>query len=290
MINERKWEHYKISIMPNSKTKLIEIENDRIEGLEFFRNSLDEIQNLDALSYRGVYILIGVNPSSEKKYSIYIGESKNLISRIKKHVAKDFWNRAVIFYKVKNAFDGGETKYIEAKLIEFLNETNKFDLMNKIEPSEEPSDPKKKDNWNSYLHSIANILHLLNYLEPDDFEDSESQVNQQENVIEIQLGSSKLRKLPRWKEYNLIPLNASIRRFFPKYKEEFIFETEIGEIQTYVTSTSGKPDVSPEDDGKYISKGLHEWFKYQDHLEPGDFLVITEIEPKKRYYLNYRKN
>lgn len=291
MQKELKWDHYNISIDSNTKTKRISSRKEKILGLEFFRSDLEEIQDLKLLQHGGIYLLINVDFSSKTKYQMYIGECSSLMKRIKQHNSnKTFWNRGLIFTKDDDTLDRGENRYLETKLFEFLNELDRFQFVNKIDPSEVTKDSIKREICDGYLESIEVILHLFNYIEPADFEDTESKTNQNENYVEIQLGASKSGKTPRWKRYNLIPLNAEIRKFFPKYKEDFIFETDIGEISTYVTSRSGKSDYDLEVEGKYITKGLFEWFREHEELEPGDFLIIKELIPKKRYHLSCRKN
>ena len=122
---------------------------------------------------------------------------------------------------------------------------------------------------------------ILNYINPFDFIDSESKSKKEENYVEIQLGPSKTGKTPRWKRYNLIPVNREIRKFFPAYREKFVLETDVEEIITYVTSRTGKPNYNPKTEGKYITAGLYKWFRKHEDLIPRKTLIISEIEPTK---------
>lgn len=102
------------------------------------------------------------------------------------------------------------------------------------------------------------------------------------NSIEIIIN-----KIHSPRKYGLINLTKQIRGFFPGYKEKFILETDIGEIITRVTSAS-RPGVQIGDpvEGAYIQGGLKPWYEKHRELKDGDKLIITVIEPKKRYKLN----
>jgi len=105
------------------------------------------------------------------------------------------------------------------------------------------------------------------------------------NSIEITIN-----KIHSPKKYGLINLTKQNRGFFPGYKENFILETDVGEITTRVTSAS-RPGVQIGDpvEGNYIQGGLKPWYEKHQELKDGDKLIITVIEPKKRYKLNTAK-
>ncbi len=100
----------------------------------------------------------------------------------------------------------------------------------------------------------------------------------------------RINKIHSPRKYGLINLTKQIRGFFPGYKEKFILETDIGEIVTKVTSAS-RPGVQIGDpvEGAYIQGGLKPWYEKHQELKDGDKLIITVIEPKKRYKLNIVK-
>jgi len=95
-----------------------------------------------------------------------------------------------------------------------------------------------------------------------------------------------INKIHSPREYGLINLTKKIRGFFPGYKEEFILETDIGEIVTKVTSAPKGVQIGDPFGGTYIQGGLKPWYKKHQELKDGDKLIITIIEPKKRYKLN----
>lgn len=95
-----------------------------------------------------------------------------------------------------------------------------------------------------------------------------------------------INKIHSPRKYGLINLTKQIRGFFPGYKEKFILETDIGEIITRVTSAPKGTEYGGPSGGNYIMGGLNPWYKKHQELKDGDKLIITIVEPKKRYKLN----
>ena len=140
-----------------------------------------------------------------------------------------------------------------------------------------------------HIHSFEPLKDFIKVasISKDDLETSKiiSSINIPVNIndsVEIRIN---IIHSPR--KYGLINLTKQIRGFFPGYKEKFILETDIGEIVTKVTSAS-RPGVQIGDpvEGAYIQGGLKPWYEKHQELKDGDKLIITVIEPKKRYKLN----
>ena len=79
-----------------------------------------------------------------------------------------------------------------------------------------------------------------------------------------------------------------MRSFFPEYKKQFILETDIVTIETYVTARE-KNYGDLKKLGQLLISGLRPWFNYHSDLKPGDCLIIKEINPKERYKLTIKK-
>ena len=87
------------------------------------------------------------------------------------------------------------------------------------------------------------------------------------------------------RKYALINLPKEHRSFFSGYKIPFILETDIGEIQTKVTSAPKGTEYGDPKAGNYIQGGLKPWYGKHSDLKEGDKLIIEMVEPKKRYRL-----
>ncbi len=98
-------------------------------------------------------------------------------------------------------------------------------------------------------------------------------------------GTIEIKVTPASIEYGLIPLLKEYRRLFPGYDTSFTLITDIGEITTHVTGASvGTPAGDP-DAGNRIQSNLKPWYQKHKQLKAGDKLIITAIEPMKKYRL-----
>ncbi|MEE8430488.1 MAG: hypothetical protein V3S16_04500, partial [Candidatus Desulfatibia sp.] len=96
--------------------------------------------------------------------------------------------------------------------------------------------------------------------------------------IEIILNNSS-------KAYSLIPLPKEARQFFPGFKVKFILETDVGNLSPQVTSAPAGTEYGDLMAGNYIQGGLKEWYDSHSELKNGTTLIISVIEPQKRYSL-----
>ncbi len=89
---------------------------------------------------------------------------------------------------------------------------------------------------------------------------------------------------PSFIKFHLFVIPKVKRPFFPGYKVHFILETDIGEVETWVTSrTASQPE------GVYIQGNLAEWYRRHSTIQMGDKVTFKVIEPLKRYRLEIVK-
>jgi len=101
--------------------------------------------------------------------------------------------------------------------------------------------------------------------------------------IEIVLNS-----LHAAKTYYLIPIPKEIRHLFPGFKVEFELETDVRTIVTKVTSAPKGTEYGDPVAGNYIQGGLKSWYDSHPELKNGVTLIISVIEPKKKYSLSIK--
>jgi len=99
-----------------------------------------------------------------------------------------------------------------------------------------------------------------------------------EDVIEIQLPAARSSDIPAWRKYGYLPFPMRYRSFFPGYKIPFTFQTDIGDLTTWITGgyvqdIEGDPKV-----GTYISKNVTKFFRAHPELAVGDILRITKLQ------------
>jgi len=101
--------------------------------------------------------------------------------------------------------------------------------------------------------------------------------------IEIGLNS------PSYIKYCVIPFPKETRHLFPGFKEKFELETDVGMVLTKVTSAPAGTKYGDPLAGNYIQGGLKRWFDSHPELKNGTTLIISVIEPKKRYSLKIKE-
>ncbi len=130
-------------------------------------------------------------------------------------------------------------------------------------------------------NSVLRRLLGLGEVEAGDSDGSEAEFK--ERAIEIVLNNIGT---PR--KYALIPIPKSKRRFFPGYKVYFNLETDIGTVETRVTSAPKGTPIGDPDGGAYIQGNLRHWYEQHPDLKPGDKLRFEVIKAGKRYRLSTR--
>jgi len=86
-------------------------------------------------------------------------------------------------------------------------------------------------------------------------------------------------------KYGAIYIPKEHRHLFPSYKESFILQTDIGDVEPCMTAQSKWASEGCNIQGG----GLLDWFRKQK-LTQKDSLVIEVLQPKKKYKLTLAKN
>ncbi len=97
--------------------------------------------------------------------------------------------------------------------------------------------------------------------------------------IELVIGN------PTFIRYHLFYIPKQDRHFFPGYKVPFKLETDIDEIETYVSSALAGTQVGDPDKGVYIQANLADWYRRHSTIKVGDKVIFEVIEPMKKYRL-----
>lgn len=139
---------------------------------------------------------------------------------------------------------------------------------------------RRLDQINSLYQRLNTLLRRM----PSD------QVSAIQNSISITLPNEARTDEPSWKRYGLIPIPMEHREFFPGYRVPFILVTDIGEIETYVTSAFEGTRTGHRREGKYIAKGIKAWYRRHPRLKAGDEIGLEELEQKRRYNANIIHN
>jgi len=101
------------------------------------------------------------------------------------------------------------------------------------------------------------------------------------DTIEVPITTQAPRK------YSLFYVNRKHRPFFPGYKQIFILETDIGDIETKVSASDAgtHPQKGDLNAGRYVHGGLKEWYDRHPELTIGRRVRFVCVEPYKKYRL-----
>lgn len=98
------------------------------------RTKINEANSRKEVSTPGIYFLFGDSEDAVKP-TVYIGQSRNCIDRIKTHdQKKDFWNYAIIITSKTKSFTQTHIEYLEELAITKALEANRYKLENSTNP------------------------------------------------------------------------------------------------------------------------------------------------------------
>lgn len=100
-----------------------------------------------------------------------------------------------------------------------------------------------------------------------------------ENALEITLSN------PTCINFHLFFIPKEKRGFFPGYKIPFKLQTDIGILETWVSSAPKGTDVGDPQAGVYVQRDLANWYRAHPELKVGSKIIVEAIEPMKLYRL-----
>ena len=101
------------------------------------RSQLVELASRDEVRKTGIYILSGEDDDNPLQEIIYIGESENVLDRLKIHnndPKKGFWTKTFIFTNKDDNLTKGHVRYLESRLIQIASETKRAKIENGTNP------------------------------------------------------------------------------------------------------------------------------------------------------------
>ena len=97
------------------------------------RTELNKFSERDDAESTGVYYLFGKNEYNEE--TIYIGEAENILTRLKQHLDKDYWNECVVVISKDNILNKAHIKYMENKFYCMATEASRSNILNSNTPT-----------------------------------------------------------------------------------------------------------------------------------------------------------
>lgn len=155
---------YSIQILVlNGKKDGIKIYNRPIdwsgEVITFPRSLVKDVKAYVPDSTNGVYVLWSKERSN---YSVYVGKSDNIISRIQQHVdGKDFWTDALIMISSNNILNSAHVGWIESNLVQKVKELSGHTVLNGNQPSDPNLNLQDKTLAETFLERLEEMLPII---------------------------------------------------------------------------------------------------------------------------------
>ena len=110
----------------------------------------------------GVYFLLGAEQLSTRE--VYIGETEDVLERLKQHVAeKDFWQEAIFFTSKDENLTKSHVKYLESRLVERAKEARRYVVQNGNQPQRSGLPRADQDAMEEFLLQMPLLLGVLGH-------------------------------------------------------------------------------------------------------------------------------
>ncbi len=127
------------------------------------RVHIKELSEWEETQRPGVYFLFGYNAESGNSL-VYVGEAEHIQKRLSQHLAgKEFWNEAICFTNKDENLTKAHVKYLEARLIEIILESKRYDLDNEKQPPTSSLPRGERDAMETFIDNIRTVIGSLGH-------------------------------------------------------------------------------------------------------------------------------
>ena len=113
-----------------TELKIIQEAASSIKGFYFSAGRLTAVSKEEGTGYYAVYFLFD-SPAPGQRPRVYIGQSRNGITRINQHkTKKDFWTHCLMFISENNSFDANAIDFMEHHFIHRFKDADRYELEN----------------------------------------------------------------------------------------------------------------------------------------------------------------
>ena len=143
-----------------------------------------ESSDRDELKNPGIYLLFG--KSEEGKERVYIGEAEVIFDRLKQHLSqKDFWNEVITFISKDENLNKAHIKYLENRLFEKAQETNRYILDNNSIPTKSSISESDRAEMEEFLENIKLLTNTLGHKVFEEIRGKENILQERQKTFEI---------------------------------------------------------------------------------------------------------
>ena len=130
-----------------------------------YLNSLPETGSDTCRGKVCLYILLGADQENKMKKQAYIGQTTNIMARVRDHdLKRDLWNEIIVFYFTADVLDIGTARYVEGELIETANEVKRYSkIFNGQKTCNVQISEHQRLTAEEFLGSVKIIANVLGY-------------------------------------------------------------------------------------------------------------------------------
>ncbi len=153
------------------------------------RTKLDDLASDPDIKRPGVYVLTGLDPDDPTNRAVYIGESENVLHRLKQHEKSDdkgFFDYVAVITSADENLTKGHIRYLETRLIDIAHDTKRSLVLNNTWPDLPPLPPADQDEMEVFLEHLQMLLPVLslNFALPRPVRDAVSSSLQETDLAE----------------------------------------------------------------------------------------------------------
>ena len=155
------------------------------------RNMIKESEKRSELTSPGVYFLFGYDDIKDRPL-IYIGESEDIIKRLKQHLEKkDNWHEAIAFISKDSNLNKAHIKYLENRFYTLAKECDRYSVDNSNIPTKSAVSEAEQAELEEFIYNAKILINALGHKAFESY--SEEQPNNQgENpVFSVSAGTGK---------------------------------------------------------------------------------------------------
>ncbi len=143
-----------------------------------------ESADREDLKNPGIYLLFGKN--EEGKEIVYIGEAENIFDRIRQHLSqKDFWNEVITFVSKDENLNKAHIKYLENRLFEIAQKTNRYILENNTTPTKSSISESDRAEMEEFIENIKLLTNTLGHKVFEEIRETKTVRHEKQRTFEI---------------------------------------------------------------------------------------------------------
>ena len=155
------------------------------------RNMIKESESRNELSSPGIYFLFGYDEVTDKPL-IYIGETENIIKRLKQHLEKkDNWNETIIFITKDDNLNKAHIKYLEHSFYSIAKDSGRYTVDNPTIPTKSLVSESDQAELGEFIFNAKILVNALGHKTFEKLSDNAVNSQQESPIFYLSVGEGK---------------------------------------------------------------------------------------------------